>query len=136
VEAEAKSGGSSKISNVEQQRIYEEEKRRVWDLQWKALSDTRPPELTLEDEEAERMAAGTPMPGTGGGGSRFARGDSRIARSRGGSTVGTPWGGEGSPREDSPAFSDEGSAYTGAGGQDKVMRIKRMVCQVMVRICI
>jgi hypothetical protein len=50
-----------------------------------------------------------------------------MAGSRAGSQV--PWGVDGSPsREESPAFSEDNSVYAGLGdGQDKVLRIKRIV---------
>jgi hypothetical protein len=43
VEAESRNHGEPvKISNSLQQQIYEEEKRKVWDLQYKALSSAVP----------------------------------------------------------------------------------------------
>ena len=110
-----------KISNSQQQQIYEEEKRKVWDLQWKALGNPVPPELS-PDDEVERIAS-TPA----GFGPRFGRADSRRARSRGDSMAATP--ALESPRDVSPsALSGDGeSTYTGNAGAGKVMRIKRVV---------
>ncbi|KAK8865758.1 hypothetical protein IAR55_000905 [Kwoniella newhampshirensis] len=123
LEAEAKAGGNVvKISNAEQNRIYEEEKRKVWDLQWRALSNPNPPELSPTDEE-DRIA-GTPA----GLGPRFQRGDSRRAFSRGNSMAATPIYAD-SPRDMSPsAFSGDGeSQFTGNPTAGKVLRIKRVV---------
>ena len=120
MEAEEKAGGSVvKISNTAQQLIYEEEKRKVWDLQNAALSNSVPPELTAEDEFDK--PASTPA----GLGPRFGRSDSRRAMSRGTSMAATPIPGEspGSPG----GFSDGGSTYTGNVGAGKVMRIQRVV---------
>lgn len=122
MEQEAKAGAYAiKISNQEQNRIYEEEKRRVWDLQWAALSDPTPPKLTAEDEA--RSAPTPPLQDA-----RNARQGSRRAFSRATSTVATPLD---SPREMSPSgFSAEGeSAYTGNRYTGRVLRIKRMVRQ-------
>ncbi|KAL7423762.1 hypothetical protein Q5752_001346 [Cryptotrichosporon argae] len=127
LEAEAKAdGGVVKISNAEQGRIYEEEKRRVWDLQYKALSSTTPPTLTAADE-AYPSSAPTPAASS----SRFQRHDSRKPFSRAGSMVAHGMYAE-SPRDEamSPsAFSgDEGSTYTGNDrGADRVLRITRVV---------
>nr|XP_019049032.1 transcription initiation factor TFIID subunit 1 [Kwoniella bestiolae CBS 10118]OCF27962.1 transcription initiation factor TFIID subunit 1 [Kwoniella bestiolae CBS 10118] len=106
LEAEAKAGGAVvKISNAEQNRIYEEEKRKVWDLQWNSLSNPNPPEYNAEDdEEYNRMQNFVSTPA--GLGPRFNRGDSRRAFSRGNSM----------------------STYTGANPTaGKVLRIKRKV---------
>ncbi|WRT63957.1 uncharacterized protein IL334_000884 [Kwoniella shivajii] len=124
LEAEAKAGGNVvKISNAEQNRIYEEEKRKVWDLQWNSLSNPNPPELRAEEDD-ERPITSTPA----GLGPRFNRdrGDSRRAFSRGNS-VATPMYAD-SPRESSPAFSMDGeSTYTGNPSANKVLRIKRKI---------
>jgi transcription initiation factor TFIID subunit 1 len=120
VEAEAKANGNPvKISNAEQNRIYEEEKRRVWDLQSAALSNPTAPDLAFEDEE---RVASTPA----GLGPRFARSDSRRAFSRGNSLAATPAYAE-SPREFSPMSMDGESSYTGNPVANKVLRIKRVV---------
>lgn len=131
VEAEAKSSNQVvKISNAEQSRIYEEEKRRVWELQQRALSSTQPPQPDMDDEY--RMAP-TPAAGIG---PRFSRADGRSAGgggqrafSRSGSMVATPLYGE-SPREYSPAPSADESVFTGHGVANKVLRIKRVVSVV------
>ncbi|WWD18061.1 hypothetical protein CI109_102508 [Kwoniella shandongensis] len=123
LEAEAKAGGNVvKISNAEQNRIYEEEKRKVWDLQWRALSNSNPPDLTPTDED-DRVA-NTPA----GLGPRFQRGDSRRAFSRGNSMAATPMYAD-SPRDMSPsAFSMDGeSQFTGNPTAGKVLRIKRVI---------
>ncbi|WVQ97109.1 hypothetical protein IAU59_004219 [Kwoniella sp. CBS 9459] len=124
LEAEAKAGGNPvKISNAEQNRIYEEEKRKVWDLQWNALSNPNPPDLQAEEDEANKFPLATPA----GIGPRFGRSESRRAFSRGNSMAATPMYAE-SPREMSPAFSIDGeSAYTGNPTAGKVLRIKRKI---------
>ncbi|WWC66567.1 uncharacterized protein I206_100470 [Kwoniella pini CBS 10737] len=126
LEAEAKAGGAVvKISNAEQNRIYEEEKRKVWDLQWNSLSNPTPPEIEDEDgDQFGRLNVSTPA----GLGPRFNRADSRRAFSRGNSMAHTPMYAD-SPREMSPAMSLDGeSAYTGANPTaGKVLRIKRKI---------
>lgn len=88
MEAEARAGGNPvKISNAEQNRIYEEEKRKVWDLQASALSNPIPPVLTVAEEEAARNAQPPVMPGLA---PKIHRGDSRRAFSRGTSMAATP----------------------------------------------
>ncbi|ORY20963.1 hypothetical protein BCR39DRAFT_554452 [Naematelia encephala] len=122
LEMEQKAGGNPvKISNAEQQRIYEEEKRRVWDLQAKALANPNPPELLPEDEIQPVTA--TPA----GLGPRFVRSDSRRALSRGGSMA-APW--TESPRDGSPGgWSQDGeSTFTGNNASvGKVLRITRII---------
>lgn len=118
VEAEQK--GQLKISNAEQNRIYEEEKRKVWDLQWKALSDPVPPPLDVADDDR-------PVPTPAAMGPRYGRSDSRRAMSRGHSLAATPF--VDSPREMSPSqYSADGeSHFTGNPYGGKVLRIKRVV---------
>lgn len=113
-----------KISNVEQNKIYEEEKRRVWDLQWSALSNPVPPVLSTQDEDHDRVAS-TPV----GLGPRFGgRSDSKRSYSRGNSMAATPIYGRNSRERSSSAFSGDGeSTYTGNPNTGKVMRIKRVV---------
>ncbi|OWZ55034.1 transcription initiation factor TFIID subunit 1 [Cryptococcus neoformans c45] len=127
LEAEARAGGNPvKISNAEQNRIYEEEKRKVWDLQASALSNPIPPVLTVAEEEAARNAQPPVMPGLA---PKIHRGDSRRAFSRGTSMAATPRGFD-SPRDRSPSvFSMDGgeSHYSGNPLAGKVLRIKRMV---------
>ncbi|WWC86076.1 uncharacterized protein L201_000947 [Kwoniella dendrophila CBS 6074] len=126
LEAEAKAGGAVvKISNAEQNRIYEEEKRKVWDLQWNSLSNPNPPDFRPdEDDDFSKHIANTPA----GLGPRFNRADSRRAFSRGNSMANTPMYAD-SPRDMSPAMSLDGeSTYTGANPTaGKVLRIKRKV---------
>ncbi|WWC99494.1 hypothetical protein V866_006397 [Kwoniella sp. B9012] len=128
LEAEAKAGGAVvKISNAEQNRIYEEEKRKVWDLQWNSLSNPNPPEINPdEDDDPNRQHPFVSTPA--GLGPRFNRADSRRAFSRGNSMANTPMYAD-SPREMSPAMSMDGeSTYTGANPTaGKVLRIKRRV---------
>lgn len=116
-----------KISNAEQNRIYEEEKRRVWDLQAKALSNPVPPELDVQDED--RPAASQSL-GRGFG----SRSESRRAMSRGHSMAATPFGE--SPREMSPSqYSVDGeSHFTGNPYGGKVLRIKRIVSTHPVKV--
>lgn len=118
VEAEQK--GQLKISNAEQNRIYEEEKRKVWDLQAKALSDPVPPPLDVVDDDR-------PVPTPSAMGPRFGRSDNRRAMSRGQSLAATPFAD--SPREMSPSqYSADGeSHFTGNPYGGKVLRIKRIV---------
>jgi transcription initiation factor TFIID subunit 1 len=129
LEAEAKAGGGPvKISNSEQSRIYEAEKRKVWDLQAKALSNPVPPLLTADDDyhaSAASAQATASTPRFGGG-----KGDSRHF-SRSGSLAAAP-GGFDSPMEEarSPsAFSFDGeSQFTGNDRSAlKVLRINRIV---------
>jgi transcription initiation factor TFIID subunit 1 len=125
-DAERESGNANpKISHAAQQNIYEEEKKKVWDEQWRALSNPVAPELTPQDEVEEPVAQ-TPV----AFGSRFSRGESFRARSRGGSLAMTP-ALESPGRDMSPAFSADGeSTFTGNhAGAGKVMRIKRVVSQ-------
>lgn len=133
MEAEARAGGNPvKISNAEQNRIYEEEKRKVWDLQASALSNPIPPVLTVAEEEAARNAQPPVMPGLA---PKIHRGDSRRAFSRGASMAATPRGFD-SPRDRSPSvFSMDGgeSHYSGNPLAGKVLRIKRMVCLIHLR---
>ncbi|KAK4687485.1 hypothetical protein P7C73_g2628, partial [Tremellales sp. Uapishka_1] len=113
-------GNPVKVSNAEQQRIYEEEKRKVWDLQASALSNPVAPELVPTDE---LQVASTPL----GLGPRFHRGDSaRRGASRANSVM------YDSPMDEgmSPGgFSGDGdSTFTGhERNQGKVMRITRIV---------
>lgn len=128
MEAESRNNGEPvKISNSLQQQIYEEEKRKVWDLQWKALSNSVPPELRPEDEHD--APAPTPM----GFAPRFNRNDHRRGQSRGTSMAATP--AMDSPRDRSPsAFSADGeSTYTGNVNTNKVLRIKRTVSVPLLR---
>ncbi|WVR05721.1 hypothetical protein IAU60_002745 [Kwoniella sp. DSM 27419] len=127
LEAEAKAGGNVvKISNAEQNRIYEEEKRKVWDLQHHALSNPNAPELR-PDEEDDRDRGQHAISTPAGIGPRFGRADSRRAFSRGNSMAATPMYAE-SPRDMSPAFSADGeSTFTGNPTAGKVLRIKRKV---------
>jgi transcription initiation factor TFIID subunit 1 len=117
---EAERNGQLKISNAEQNRIYEEEKRKVWDLQAQALSNPVPPTLEAEDED---RSAPTPA----GWGPRIGRSESRRAFSRGHSLAATPFAD--SPREMSPSqYSADGeSNFTGNPYGGKVLRIKRIV---------
>ncbi|WVQ71168.1 hypothetical protein IAR50_000693 [Cryptococcus sp. DSM 104548] len=133
LEAEAKAGGNTvKISNAEQNRIYEEEKRKVWDYQAAALSNPVPPNITFEEEEAHRIASIPLMPGLA---PKVVRGRDSTSRafSRGASMANTPRD-FGSPRDRtrSPStFSMDGAEESShAGGNPwmgKVLRIKRMV---------
>jgi transcription initiation factor TFIID subunit 1 len=119
LEAEAKAGGGPvKISNAEQNRIYEEEKRKVWDLQWKALSDPTPPKLDI-DLTAETVEPSQAM------GPRFTNAKAERSFSRSGSIFDSPME---DPRSPS-AFSFDGeSQFTGNDrGAHKVLRIKRIV---------
>lgn len=127
LEAEAKAGGGPvKISNAEQNRIYEEEKRKVWDLQSRALSNANAPSLTADDEVP--ATANNPA----GLAARFGgKPESRGHFSRAGSLAATP-GGFDSPMDapQSPsAFSYDGeSQFTGNDrGAAKVLRINRTV---------
>jgi len=125
LEAEAKAGGGPvKISNAEQNRIYEEEKRKVWDLQARALSNPVPPILTPEDE----VPASSSHPVSAA--PRIGKPEPRHF-SRAGSLAATP-GGFDSPMEEarSPsAFSFDGeSQFTGNDrAAMKVLRINRVV---------
>lgn len=121
MEAEAKAGGGPvKISNAEQNRIYEEEKRKVWDLQAKALSDPKPPQLDVPDAETGEVVNVQAM------GPRFQRPEPRQF-SRAGSFAATPMESDypGSPS----AYSMDGeSQFTGnERGANKVLRINRVV---------
>lgn len=110
-----------KISNAEQNRIYEDEKRRIWDLQAKALSNPIPPEIA-SNEEDNPLAGATPV----GFGPRYTgRADNRRAFSRSNSMAATPFMEE-SPRGYSPAPSAGETSFTG-NNAPKVMRIKRMI---------
>lgn len=124
VEAEHKANGNIvKISNAEQNRIYEEEKRRVWDLQAAALSSSIPPQLDAADQDHNTSTGATPA----GMGPRFARGNSRRAFSRSNSMAATPFYGESStPRDFSPAPSADETSFTG-NHVPKVMRITRIL---------
>lgn len=114
-----------KISNAEQARIYEEEKRKIWDAQAASLGSSRPPELDEEDEEAERQAQRQRSHST-------RRGFSRAPSSHGPSS----WQHD-SPRDRSPSAMsrgssldrDDASVYSGRGEdpQGRVLRIKRVV---------
>jgi hypothetical protein len=117
VEGEQK--GNLKISNAEQNRIYEEEKRKIWDLQASALSNPVPPALDVQEDDRP-----THIPGMT---SRVGRSESRRAMSRGHSLAATPFGE--SPREMSPSqYSMDGeSQFTGNPYGGKVLRIKRIV---------
>lgn len=125
VEAEHKANGNvAKISNAEQNRIYEEEKRKIWDKQAASLSDPVPPEIASAEDGFGQLAGGATPAGMG---PRYnSRADSRRAFSRGGSMVATPY--EESPRGYSPAApgSPAETSFTGTHGP-KVMRIKRVV---------
>lgn len=120
VEAEHKANGAvAKISNAEQNRIYEDEKRRIWDKQAASLSSSVPPELTpgQEDEPQSNSSGrnGPPHP---------SRSDSRRAYSRGHSMAATPMP-EDSNRG-SPAPSVGETSFAG-NYVPKVMRIKRLI---------
>lgn len=122
MEAERLANGNEvKISNALQSRIYEEEKRAVWDLQAKALSSAIPPELAAEDEVEQ------PAPTFAGSGSRFGRSDSRRAYSRANSMAMTP--AYDSPREGSPSgwSADGESNFTGNNNNNRILRITRTV---------
>lgn len=120
LEAEAKAGGGPvKISNAEQNRIYEEEKRKVWDLQAKALSDPKPPaldmDLTSEVVEAAPMASLGP---------RFGKPERNFSRA-GSQAVDSPMD---DPRSPSTFSFDGESQFTGNGrGAHMVLRIKRII---------
>ncbi|RXK42077.1 transcription initiation factor TFIID subunit 1 [Tremella mesenterica] len=119
----APAGSVIKISNAEQGRIYEEEKRRVWDLQCRALSNPISPTVTAEDEAKTQVQPHPPV----GFGPRFVRTDSRRAFSRGESMTATPMHVD-SPRDMSPsAHSMDESTFTGNPSAGKVMRISRLV---------
>lgn len=126
LEAEAKAGGGPvKISNAEQNRIYEEEKRKVWDLQARALSSSMPPILTADDDVPK------PEITTAGLAPRFGKPEPRHF-SRAGSLAATPGGMDYPPIEEarSPsAFSYDGeSQFTGNDrSASKVLRINRIV---------
>ncbi|WOO83710.1 Putative transcription initiation factor TFIID subunit [Vanrija pseudolonga] len=120
LEAEAKAGGGPvKISNAEQNRIYEEEKRKVWDLQWKALSNPTPPDLTAADD------AGVAVTQTAAMGPRFGKPEPRHFSRAGSLAFDSPMEEARSPS----AFSFDGeSQVTGNDrGQQKVLRINRVV---------
>ncbi|ORY53385.1 hypothetical protein BCR35DRAFT_310520 [Leucosporidium creatinivorum] len=100
----------------EQQEVYKEEISRIWKAQWASLSDPNPPVLTQADEERAR--------GSG------KRGGSTVAETPAGmgSLAGTPRGRAGTP--DSENGEGEGSVAsgkTGGYGQNKTLRIKRLV---------
>jgi len=127
VEAEAAANGNQvKISNARQQQIYEEEKRKVWDLQQNALSNPVPPELLPHEEIVAPAKTSAAL------GPRF-RGDSaRRGMSRGGSIAASTPGYMESPRDgtQSPGFSgDDESTFTGHDrNAGKILRIQRIVC--------
>lgn len=121
IDAETKAGGGPvKISNAEQNRIYEEEKRKVWDLQAQALSNPKAPQLDVPDAEPSEVVNVQAM------GPRFNRPEPRHF-SRAGSFVGTPLDGD-DPRSPS-AFSFDGeSQFTGnERGANKVLRLTRVI---------
>ena len=132
VEAEQKANGQPvKISNAEQNRIYEEEKRRVWDLQAAALSSSVPPSLELDDEISSAPTPATMAP-------RYRNPNRRRSTSRAFSRENSIVGMSSfeSPREASPsAMSGDGeSMYTGNPNAGKVMRIKRIVSPVLANV--
>lgn len=100
----------------EQQEVYKEEISRIWKAQWASLSNAEPPVLTQADEERAR--------------GRGRRGGSTVAETPAGmgSLAGTPRARAGTP--DSEAGDGEGSVAsgkTGGYGQNKTLRIKRLV---------
>jgi len=114
---------ANKISNAEQLRIYDEEKRKVWDLQSKSLSNPVPPVLTEQDE----LRSAAPVTGAGIGPRFIRQASGRRSISRGYSKTATPFGGD--SRGGSPSMSelDGESAWTGNQFSGKVMRIRRVV---------
>lgn len=125
VSARVEGANKNKISNAEQARIYEEEKRKIWDAQAASLGSSRPPELDEEDEEAERQAH------------RQKNDHSRRGFSRASSSHGPGGWQHESPRGRSPSAvsrassmdRDDASVYSGRGEdpQGRVLRIKRVV---------
>lgn len=110
-----------KISNAREQGIYDEEKRKVWNLQAKALSDPNPPEL--DPDQKLDLPQATP---SGFAPKYIGRSNTSRGFSRGHSVSATP--GPHSPREGSPAYSVDGeSAYTGNANANRVLRITRVV---------
>jgi len=110
-----------KISNAREQAIYDEEKRKVWNLQAKALSDPNPPEL--EPDLKLDLPQATP---SGFAPKYIGRSNTSRGFSRGHSVSATP--GPHSPREGSPAYSVDGeSTYTGNANANRVLRITRVV---------
>ena len=95
----------------EQQDVYKEEITRIWNTQAASLSNPVEPYLTQEDEERQR-------------GSKYRRGGSVDD---GGSNTGTPRGHTPGSRGSSPADEMMSTASGRAGGQNKVLRIKRLV---------
>jgi transcription initiation factor TFIID subunit 1 len=111
LEAEAAAGGGPvKISNAEQNRIYEEEKRKVWDLQARGLSNPVAPSLSVDDDLS--LAARQQQ-------RHFSRANSMAAL--------TP-GAFDSPMMDDVRSVDGESQFTGNDRAAlKVLRIKRIV---------
>lgn len=95
----------------EQQDVYRQEIVRIWKAQQASLSNPIEPNLTQEDEERQR-------------GSRYRRGGSQLDD---GSNAGTPVGQTPGSRGSSPADDMMSTTSGRAGGQNKVLRIKRLV---------
>ena len=96
----------------EQQDVYKEEIARIWKAQWDALGSPIEPQLTQEDEDRAR--------GRKPSANRAASTMGETPRSM----VGTPAGRAGSVNSD----DDNVSVASGpAGGQTKILRIKRLV---------
>ncbi|KAM0746937.1 hypothetical protein T439DRAFT_350223 [Meredithblackwellia eburnea MCA 4105] len=102
----------------EQQEVYKEEIRRIWNAQYASLSNPIEPILTEEDEERQRGSRGRRL---------------GLAAETPGSLVGTPFGRAGTPgsRASSPEKDDGMSVASGRGGapfgQNKVLRIRRLI---------
>lgn len=99
----------------EQQDVYKEEIVRIWRTQQNSLSSPIEPELTQEDEDRFR------------GRGKFKRADTPD------SNAGTPRGQTPGSRASSPVDDAASNASGGrAGGQNKVLRIKRLVRCVFI----
>ncbi|GAA5988754.1 hypothetical protein JCM11641_006528 [Rhodosporidiobolus odoratus] len=107
-----------KYNVQEQQEIYREEVARIWKAQWDALSSSREPLLTQEDEDRAR-------------GRLLAKKKANMVAETPASAAGTPAAGRaGSPtsRAGSPDFDDGASVGTAKnGGKAKTLRIKRLI---------
>jgi hypothetical protein len=49
----------------EQQKVYAEEKERIWNAQMRSLSRTDPPELTDDEDESKGKSRDSPAPADG-----------------------------------------------------------------------
>ena len=50
----------------EQQKVYAEEKERIWNAQMRSLSRTDPPELTDDEDESKGKSVESPSPARAG----------------------------------------------------------------------